>query len=448
MLDTFTATSSTSMMAEILYWKDVREVVKKINPHLADIIDILDPGTKYKLIKLRYPYGVNIVNKGTIQIPMQNNEAIPYDDTRIPQNIQDLLHYSPIPLALLLNKNSEAYIEIDNRIVPLNTLHPGQIFGLFETLSVIANALITTPVWSVYSGVRSTFLLPKITDAISHRRLCLEYRMIGDSPKNPINQSSIFASINNQQPEEKRWFSEILVFSKDWFQNNLQDPAWLPFQNYLFKEGWIHTKYEFDNKGRQMLWESLASAIAKRRLKPRSYLIDTVKHLVSIGTGVMPGFRTADDSELSLPGRIIEEAYINIYKLEYLPIIMYPHMLRDSEINIPLYYFMTYPTLFAGSPTQRGTPSIIMDIREIKTVIETLYKHLNHNKLFYNNLSKIQFDYFHTEEDRLEEISHTAEIPNEDPALLKYFEKYPGKSFPTNAPFMPGCIRIRRISND
>lgn len=429
------------LITEIVTWKDVRGEVKTKNPQLSDIIDNLDPNSQYKFLRLCYPYGKNIVHKGTIQIPTETEDCVSYHDPSVPKYIKEMLNYSTIPLCLLLNKASEVYIEIDDRVVPLNMLQPGQIFGLFETLSMICNSPMTNSIWSVTAGARSTFLLPKISDAVSHRRLCMEYKILGDAPKNPLDQVNIFSGINQQQPKERRWYSDILIFSSDWFKN-FKDPAWLEFQNYLFKQGWVTTKFEYDNKGRQMLWESLATAIAKRKLKPRPYLIDTVRHLVSTGTGLMPGFKVADESEIAVPSQCIEEAYINTYKLDYQPVITYPHMLREAEKNVPVYYFLTYPTLFMGSPTQRGTPSIIMDLREIKTIIETLYKRVVQD-LAFNKLTKIIYDYFHPEEDRFEEITHTALLPTEDPGLLNYASKYPSRTFPINAPFMPGCIRIK-----
>lgn len=432
---------SPKFVMESVSWQDVRVVTKSVNPQLAEIIDSLDPNKNYRLLRLNYPYGADIVHKGIIQIPGEN-KVLSYLDPAVPSFVKEMIGYSTIPLCLLLNKASEVYIEVNERLIPLNILQPGSVFGLFETLSMICNYPMSIPAWSVSAGARSTFLLPKITDAISHRKLCMEYKMLGDPPKNPLDQANIFSCINQQRSSDNRWYSDILMFSGDWFKNS-KDPAWLTFQNYLFKQGWIHTKFEYDNKSRHMLWESLASAIAKRRLKPRAYLIDTVKHLVSIGTGFMPGFTMANQSETALPSRSIEEAYINTYKLDYLPIIAYPHMLRDADKSNPVYYFMAYPTLFAGSPTQRGTPSIMMDLREIKTIIETLYKHINHDQVF-SGLSGINFSYFHPEVDKLEEILHTAKIPSDDPGIIDCNKRYPDKTFPINAPFMPGCIRIKR----
>lgn len=430
---------------EILYWKDVRQEVK--NAELVRIIDNLDPGKKLRFLRLQYSYGSTIVHEGNIQIPIERDKCVPLQDPLVPSYVKELLNYSTIPLGLLLNKASEIFIETNQRIIPLNILKPGYLFGLFETLSILSNSPEPTPVWSVFAGARSAFMLPKITDALSHRRLRLEFGLPSDPPKSPLEHCSIFSAINQCQPPERRWHSNVLLFSSDWFKNDFRDPAWLSFQNYLFKLGWSHTKFKFDNVGQQILWEALASAIAERRLKPRPYLIDTVKHLISIGMGAIPGFQVSDDSEMALPTQCIENAYLNVYNLDYSPILIYPHILQNTLDETPVYYFMTFPTLAEGYPTQRGTPSFIMDLREIKNIIETPNKGINtKNRLpIIDILRQIHYNYFHPEPDRLREITPSSEITKDDPELNRYMQQYKNKPFPINAPFMCGCIRIRRL---
>lgn len=432
---------------EILYWKDVRQEVK--NAELVRIIDDLEPGKKLRFLRLQYAYGSTIVHEGNIQIPLAGNKCVPLQDPLVPPYVKEMLNYSTIPLGLLLNKASEVFIQINQRIIPLNILKPGYLFGLFETLSLLSKSPEPTPVWSVFAGARSAFMIPKITDALSHRRLRVEFGLPSDPPKSPLEHCNIFSAINQSQPRDKQWNSNVLLFSSDWFKNDFTDPAWLSFQNYLFTLGWSHTKFKFDNVGQQILWEALASAIAERRLKPRAYLIDTVKHLISIGMGAIPGFRVSDNSETALPAQCIENAYLNTYNLDYLPILIYPHILKSPLDETPLYYFMTFPTLAEGHPTQRGTPSFIMDLRDIKNIIETPNRGINtKNRLpIIDILRQIHYSYFHSEPDQLKEITSSSEITKDDQQLNRYIQQYKNKSFPINAPFMCGSIRIRRLIN-
>jgi len=431
---------------EIVYWGDVRGEVK--NVELVRIIDDLDPSKRFKLLRLEYPYGATIVHAGKLQIPLGDGNYAPLEDARIPAHVREMLAYSTIPLGLLLDKDSEVFVTINQRIAPLNVLRTGQLFGLFETLSTISKSPEALPVWSVFAGARSAFMVPKITDTVSHRRLRSEFGLSMDPPKNPLDHYNIFAAINQCQPLERRWYSRILLFSNDWFQNHCQDLAWLSFQNYLFKLGWAQTKFNFDDTSRQMLWEALASAIAARRLKPRPYLIDTVKHLISISMGAVPGFQIADERETLLPTQCIEEAYLDIYDLDYLPILIYPRILRDDYRRTHAYYFMTLPTLIEGCPTQRGTPSFIMDLRDIKNIIETPGSSIKIQNRFhlFDIMNHAHYTYFHPELDQLGEIRPTSEITQDDEQLSHYIQKYKNKSFPLNTPLMCGCIKIRGIS--
>ena len=433
---------------EILYWKDVRQDLK--DTELVRIIDELDPGIKFRFLRLRYSYGATIVHEGNIQIPLQQNKYIPLQDPNVPYHIKEMLGYSTIPLGLLMNKASEIFVSANQRIVPINMLSPGSFFGLFETLSALSKKSPAAAIWSVFAGARSTFMLPKITEAVAHRRLRVNFGLTNDAPKSLFEHCAIFSAINDCQFLEKRWYSDVLLFANDWFKHDIKDRAWLELQNYLFRLGWEHTKVKFDNIGRQMLWEVLAAALATRRLKPRCYLIDTVKHLISIGMGALPGFQISDDSELAIPSRCIEEAYVTIYNLDHLPILIYPHTLSYANGKIPVYYSMTLPTLIEGYPTQRGTPSIIMDLRDIKTIIETPHKLVNTKHLLpmIDVLNKIDYAYFHPELDPLAEITLTSAMVDSDLQLKNYLQKYKNKTFPANAPFLCGCIKTRRTNNN
>ena len=146
--------------------------------------------------------------------------------------------------------------------------------------------------------------------------------------------------------------------------------------------------------------------------------------------------------------RCIEESYLNIYNLDHLPILIYPHVLSCPTETIPVYYSMTLPTLLEGYPTQRSTPSIIMDLRDIKNIIETPHKlvHSQHVFPMIEALNKIDYNYFHPELDQFGEITLTSKMVDSDLQLKNYMQKYKNKTFPANSHFLCGCIKTSKIN--
>ena len=47
----------------------------------------------------------------------------------------------------------------------------------------------------------------------------------------------------------------------------------------------------------ELIWKSLTTEINNKNMHPRHYLVNTVKHLISIGVGTTLGFSPAYDSQ-------------------------------------------------------------------------------------------------------------------------------------------------------
>lgn len=427
---------------EKVYWNNVREDVRAVNPVLFHSIEKIEPNKNLSFIKARYPYGTLIIDQGVIHLPTKNGSILPLDNPGISTELRKKLSYSPIPLGLLLNKSSEVFIDINQRPIPLNFLNPGELFGVFEALSLLTGT-ISTPIWSVSAGARSIFMLPKITESTSHRRLKLKYGVRKEPPKNLAEHWGIFADIANHQPEEKRWYTDVLFFTDEWFNSHSARSIWLNFQNVLFKAGWSQMQFHVAT---DLIWESLGSVLAYKRLKPRPYIVDSIKHLIAIGLGIFPGFKPANNDETMAPVLQIQQAYIEGYNMkDYCPTLMYPHRLHPHETHVPVYYSIAFPTLLAGSPSHRGTPSMMMDLREIQLIMQVLQKQCssnqNINSAVLNRVLKIRYSYFHSVKDAYGEIQLSEEIPKVDPDINKTtFSE--NKIFCTSAPFMSGCISI------
>ena len=116
-------------------WDKVRNRVIKVNPMLADIIDEFNPSSKHTLILANYPYGTNIRDKGKVCFPASSGEVVTLDKHIVPTDIRELLSYSASPLALILDKRVEVYVETpEGRTVPFKLFRPGTTFGVWEIM--------------------------------------------------------------------------------------------------------------------------------------------------------------------------------------------------------------------------------------------------------------------------------------------------------------------------
>jgi hypothetical protein len=288
-------------------WEDMRDEVYKLNPELAKICDEISPGKEHTLLKIKYPYGATIVDKGEFHLPSTAGELISLQDDRVPSIIKKKLDYCAIPLSLLLHNDAEVFVEAHNRITSLNFLKPGNLFGVFESINYLTDTS-SDPTWSVTAGGRSVFMIPRITDKIGHNRIRKEFGIrTNDPPSDLPSQWEVFKGIYERSGGIKCWHNTVLVFTKSWFDNS-NHTSWLKFQKYLFTLCWSQLQLFKDATEFSLLWSLFGDEISNRSLKPRPYLVDTLKHLVSIANGAGVAFKPAV-TESALPVSLIQNAY-------------------------------------------------------------------------------------------------------------------------------------------
>jgi hypothetical protein len=181
-----------------LDWQAVSIDVERINPALAAIINQIAPDSRYKLIKAAYAFGDLIIKEGRLCLPIENKK------------LTAELNYSPIPLSLLLNKSSEAFIENDGNPLPLNVLKPGSFFGTFETINFMMDKE-SNSIWRVSAGARSTFTLPKISNALGIKRLRAHYHIAHSLHLQSLSDHwGVFNKITTMPNFTKPWKSEML----------------------------------------------------------------------------------------------------------------------------------------------------------------------------------------------------------------------------------------------
>lgn len=423
-------------------WEQVRQDFSKLNPALYQLIEKLSPNENYSFIWARYLYGDSIVKNGKLQLPV-GDELVSIDSPKVPSLVRRKLSYSPIPLSFLLNKSSEVYTVCGQRIIPVKYFEPGNLFGLFETIDYMLCRGSSCPVWNVSAGARFLFFLPKISETNGYNRMKKMYDLPSMPPLEFQEQWSVFRLLALQSPENDLWFSDVLFFTKEWFSCKNDSKEWVDFKNFLYAQGWIHTHYVREETDIKLEDQIFFSMITKRNLKPRPYLINTIKHLVGIAKGFVPGFKVANDLTAA-PISLIQDVYMDAYRLSYLPTMMHPYSLLSYNKNVFLYYSLVVPTLRESVEQPRNVPTIITDLRDI-TLLMSIYQEAVKEASQLDGvdrfMKKVNYAYFQESSNAYKEIQSNKSI-TEDHNFLLDLARYPSSSFCFTSRFFRGCIRI------
>lgn len=434
--------ANTKRELSVVVWKDVRDDVFKVNEELGNIIDAISPGNDYKFIKASYLYGDVFVKHGEAQFSV-NNDLVPLSHHTVDKEIQKELFYSPMPLFLILEKSNEFFFNTGKRVVPVNLFNKGSLSGIYEAMDYMMGRK-PEPIWNFSAGSRSIFMLPKITDKLGFKKLYTAYNIPGTTRINKLSDHwETFRHIAQSKNFTQNWQSSILFFGGKWLDNKNNSKEWGKFRDYLFHIIWDQANYAIDKVKFNVNWESFAEAISLRRLQPKPYLVDQMRHLLSIVARNFPAFAVMDNSQEAAPTDLLQNVFVENYGLKrYLPTLMYACMPQSSVIKPRyVYYSLSMPTVLEGSPLKKTTSTIVNDLREIKVLIETLKNHhaFKENKVIQNAV----IDYFHYEKDMCGQIKASDSMPIEDDSFLKDQNIFPSRSFCATSPFFSGCVRIK-----
>ncbi len=407
-------------MMELLTAGEGIHYVETLYPELAGCLAAAKKHRSLKLIKLSYPYGASIVEDGKFQLPASITQ----------QSLAALgLDYCDIPLALVLTKGCEVSLSNHQRSMPLHLLYPGNLFGVFETISW----LVKDPkkvAWQVTAGSRSVFMLPSIHDSIAHQRLQQSFGVTTDAPQNLLEHSPFFAKLNAKSAVP--WQCEILLFPKNWFtEPGIQEPLF----RFIFETGWKQSQRIRDQAVLDHLNELFNSVMDKRKTTIPPAIVEKIKHFLMLGNGSLPGFGPAMD-ETFLPVSTIQKAYHEIYQLKhYAPLITQPQFLKPGE---PIYYFLNFP--YSASIYKSGIKSLLSELKYIKTTLHYFLTELKKspNAELFQNIDRIHYQFFHRGAEA-GEILAAASMPELDKRWMTHLH---GQAFPSHAPVLSGCIQL------
>ncbi len=364
---------------ESVTWRQVRSQITKINPKLARIIDNLKPGDEYTLILAKYPYGVDIHKAGVACFPTKEGTLTTLDNVQLlnaniatgksknKNTAKQLLGYSSSPLGLVLDKAVEVYVETDEgRIIPFKVFRPGIVFGVWEIMETPTVVLRQSWDWSISSGVRTAFIPASISEATSHSKLQRKYKVKSYRPTTVFEHKQIFEEI--AKCSEKKWCSQILFFTEKWVQKSRsENPYWASLNAHWAHQAWFQLMQWSNQIVTNFNWEVFISELSLRKIKPKPYLLNTVRHLIDIACGTIPGFVIVDDSENVMPSHTIQKAYIEDYGLkQYTPLLMQPEFLLPKGPAKAVYYSLQYPTLPEKPADLQVFPSVMKMMRELQ----------------------------------------------------------------------------------
>lgn len=437
---------SIDIAYDMLCWKDVREQAHTVNSALATKIDAIDPSADFPLVKLTYPYGSLILENGQLFLPLKNSlDRVPLNDPSVPTALREALDYNPgaAPVSLVLKNTIELFMQHDGQLSTFICYSEGDMTSLWRMLDGDVSYHPDT-LWNVSAGVRSIVMLPKISEKNAFNRLRKAYYLSPYSPRGFNDHWYIFREIANHKSFGEPWTVELLMFSANWFKH-LDDPAWRDLYLHLLKSTWQYSKY-WRNK---FVWDFTYTEIQKRRgLKPNPYIADTVKHLISIALGSIPGHAPAVDDGQAPISRI-QDAYMNVYGLKkYYPTLMIPKLFTPKKDSRSVYYSLHFPTAIELSLKASEHSSTITDLYEVSSLISKYYDewfalHVDRQEQpAQAMLQSVVFDYFHTDASQYVQISPVSKLAEDDSSFCQTLVDCHYHRFCVNSSFVRGCIRI------
>lgn len=430
-------------------WSDFRDHFANANPELTAIIDQIDPGKDYRLYKISYPYGSQIVKSGKFYLPNDSGDLLPIDDNSFSEQIRKDLSYNArsIPIGIMLKNSIEVYINHQERSIPLigQRDYTGRLFGLATTFNRKNMFNIPMALWNVTAGGRSIFMLPKISNLIGHNKIQKNYGIQTDAPRSLSDHWNLFRELYNCHDLNMNWEVEIIFFSDDWFRQ-VNDKQWMLFFNYYYRNLFSLTDYF----RKSQTWEAMLSLLrVDKNMLHNPYVSQKAKYILGVATGELPAFAPAVDDSFA-PISDIQKIYTDIYDLkDNAPIILQPTFfdisndISNNSLNKnPVYYSLNHPiTLFpAGRQNEHSVISTLNDTahllkRYLKNMSEQQDElHLEHfDRLIYD----IEFDFYHSAKSSYSFIKNVKNISDLDKRWVMG-----DKLIASHAPFLQGCIQI------
>jgi hypothetical protein len=425
-------------------WKNVHLQVALANPQLADIINRIAPDDTYQVLVARYPYG-NFVFQ-------HNDFYLPQDPRKIQQgkfSINNFLGESTIPVGVLLSYSAESFTVLDNhRVIPFLFYKKGAIIGIYENFIPTVNPH-QYQIFSMTAGARSVYMLPKITDLVSHKRLQSVLQIHSNPPKTLLEQWALFSELAAAQDSVSQWTTEILFFSQQWTAKIKHDSAWSELRAFLLYEAWNNPMLAQNQFQLNFLFNQFIAYTEKKNLRIFPHYLEVLKHLITIALGLAPAFVPAIDNTAG-PFEYIQKVYLNHYGLkEYIPTLMHLDYFNCEQKNHTVYYSLNYPALLDSLPKPKTPVNNMTELEELQKLMVCFFDFLGNDSYYLEksilaSLKKISFRFFHNMQSYNKEVKPSEKMAEFDPNLLFMPGGYQtcNKKFSDASQFVRGCVSI------
>lgn len=438
---------------EFLTWEKARKHLLPINPELAAIIDDWNPPSDFGFYKARYHYGDLLLDEGKLCLPLMNGETVLFTDGRVTKKIKEDLGYSSFPISIPMQKATEAFIELDQRVIPLAIFPTGVPLGLLETLDSIDSCCLRG-IWNVSIGSRSGFLLPKISDGGTHHRVAKEFGLSVSKPTTSFEHFQVFKELSRSALfPDPDWHCDVLIMNKKWFEKDYKNYHWLRFNNYLHEFMVKYSTYTRNKATFDVMYQLFVKEITHHNKRIAVHFFDILKHIIATVIGASPAYRPFYDENHIGPFEAIQQIYVEKYGIGYTPTIMVPHHYDFRSDTRPVYCSMNSPSLFESHARGRKTESFIDDLFQLRPFIENFMLLARKGKLMLEGtilesaLKNSVLDYFHTvPAGQFAGIHPTTVMPERDKKLNEIRLKgqiITDMKFSETSSFLRSCISIR-----
>lgn len=438
-----------------VFWKDYSEKFKEVNPEFYASVEALhiEKNQDYYFYILKYHYGMNILSNGMLQLPTSAFKTVPLSDNVVPELLKKDLGYRSVPFGMILENGSEAYTEMDSRVISLSFFPAGSYLGLWEVFDSKESYFPKT-VWDMSAGARNVFMLANIGESEAHEAIKKKFAVNKPAPKQTSDHWTVFREIAKHPEFSEKWTCTIAVFPEIWIAEN-KTIELQTFHYFLLQKAWRFSEYWRNLTTRDVVWELFVNYLTLKKLKPNPLFLDNLKHMLSISLGVTPAFIPQRTSNEAGPMKGFCSVYKDVYKLRYAPVVIVPHHYNDAQYDGPVYYIPRNPLFILSFPKYKNVISKLADLRALKELVDMFIEASLSEDLklqgtpWQKILDNVAFDYFHDKKDAYGEIKTTQKMFKDDKRFYGQLSKDEKNLIPkTNFLTRSGCVRISKIYND
>jgi hypothetical protein len=437
-------------------WKNIRDRVFAVNPEFTQLLDEL-PVDNLPVYLVYFRYGQLLGDTYSQFLPDQNDNIHRLNSNNLNSIITNELGYGATtsPLGIILEKQLEYYIDVPklNLTLPRIVRGPGCIFPISFMYQNKHRNYTPSGILNQMSGCRSVFMLPNIGSKTHYDKLQYDFHLKSYRPENLYDHFNIFRELANGKYVSNHWRSCILYFTSPWIDKIFKNPLSNNLKIYLNQQNLKYTEPE----AHKHLLDFVFSYIQlTKNLKPNPYIVDTARHIINTAIGNTPGYVPAYNEDY-LPISLIEKPFIESYGMKkYFPTIMHPHQYIYEKEQNPIYYSLQYPATHYFSPKSRNASSMLVEMRELSTIMNTFMRYFAEpdsycNKTIYHDISKnLDMTCIHNQNDMHAITSLSNDILVKDSRLTQNFnyKNIDGQRFSADGKFFRGCVAISKKTTD